>query len=91
MLPFLALSYTAARLGFEAQSEATLRLLRLGADIVKGAKEILPEASVPRADIARADVAKLPVTPAPKRRHAAKKMHKKSVPVGKRTKRAKRG
>ena len=30
MLPLLALTYTAARLGFEAQSAAAFRLLRLG-------------------------------------------------------------
>jgi hypothetical protein len=85
MLPLLALTYTAARLGFEAQSAATFRLLRLGAGITKGAEEIVPEASVPPADIAPA-----PVATAPKRRHAAKKIHKKSAPVGKRSKRTKR-
>ena len=86
MLPLLALTYTAARLGFEAQSAATFRLLRLGAGITKAAEQIVPEASVPLADIAPA-----PVATAPKRRHAAKKIHKKSAPVGKRSKRAKRG
>ena len=85
MLPLLALTYTAARLGFEAQSAATFRLLRLGAGITKAAEQI-PEASVPLADIAPA-----PVATAPKRRHAAKKIHEKSAPVGKRSKRAKRG
>jgi hypothetical protein len=33
MLPWLALTYTAARLGFEAQNAAAFRLLRLGRGI----------------------------------------------------------
>jgi hypothetical protein len=85
MLPLLALTYTAARLGFEAQSAATFRLLRLGAGRTKAAEEIVPEVSVPPADIAPA-----PVATAPKRRHAAKKIHKTSAPVGKRSKRTRR-
>jgi hypothetical protein len=89
MLPLLALTYTATRLGLEAQSAAAFRLLRLGAGITrvtKAADEIVPERPVPPADIAPATVAA-----APKRRHAAKKVHKKSAPVRKRSKRAKRG
>jgi hypothetical protein len=85
MLPWLALTYTAARLGFEAQNAAAFRLLRLG--ITKtAADEIVPEAIVPRADTAPA-----PVAAAPKTRHAAKKIHKKLAPVRKRGKRVKRG
>jgi hypothetical protein len=38
-----------------------------------------------------ADIAPTPVAAAPKRRHAAKRIHKKSAPIGKRSKRAKRG
>ena len=84
MLPWLALTYTAARLGFEAQSAAAFRLLRLGAGITKAADEIVPEAIVPP------DTAQAPVVVAPKRRHAATKVHKKSTtPVKKRNKRAK--
>ena len=50
MLPWLALTYTAARLGFEAQNAAAFRLLRLGGGITKtAADEIVPEALVPRA------------------------------------------
>jgi hypothetical protein len=86
MLPLLALSYTAARLGLEAQSAAAFRLLRLGAGIAKTADKIVPEAPNPLADIAPA-----PVAAAPKRRHAAKKIHKKSASVRKRSKRTKRG
>jgi hypothetical protein len=85
MLPLLALTYTAARLGFEAQSAAAFRLLRLGAGITKAADEIVPHATTP------ADIAPTPVAAAPKRRHAAKRIHKKSAPIGKRSKRAKRG
>ena len=71
-----------AILGFEAQSAAAFRLLRLGAGITKSADQIVPP--IPPADIAPA-----PVAAAPKRRHAAKKVHKKSAPVGQRSKRAK--
>ena len=84
MLPWLTLPYTAAHLGFEAQ-KAAFRLLGLSGGITKVADEIVPQATVPPADIAPG-----PVTAAPKRRHAAKKIHKKSAPLGKRSKRAKR-
>ena len=83
MLPLLALTYTATRLGLEAQSAAAFRLLRLGAGITKSADQSSP--SPPPADIAPA-----PVAAAPKRHQAAKKIHKKSAPVGQRSKRAKR-
>ena len=75
------------RLGFEAQNAAAFRLLRLGGGITKtAADEVVPEAIVPRAGTAPA-----PVAAAPKTRHAAKKIHKKSAPVRKRGKRVKRG
>jgi hypothetical protein len=86
MLPLFALTYTAARLGLEAQSAAAFRLLRLGAGLTQAAEEIVPASAVPLADVPPETVAS-----APKRRHAAKKIHKKSAPVGKRSKRAKRG
>ena len=87
MLPWLALSYTAARLGFEAQNAAAFRLLRLGRGITKtAANEIVPEAIVPPADTTPA-----PIAVAPKRRHTAKKIQKKSAAVRKHGKRAKRG
>ena len=85
MLPLFAITYTAARLGLEAQSAAAFRLLRLGAGITKSADQIVPEFPIPPADIAPA-----PVAAAPKQRAAAKKVHKKSAPVGQRTKPAKR-
>jgi hypothetical protein len=86
MLPVFVLTYTAARLGLEAQSAAAFRLLRLGAGITKPAEEIVPDSPVSLADVAPAMVAS-----APKRRHATKKIHKKAAPVGKRSKRTKRG
>ena len=92
MLPWLALTFTAARLGFEAQNAAVVQLLRLAGGIPKtGADDIVP---VPPADTAPAQVAvarKTRHAAAPKTRHAAKKIHKKSAPVRKRGKRAKRG
>jgi hypothetical protein len=92
MLPWLALTYTAARLGFEAQNAAVVQLLRLAGGIPKtGADEIVP---VPPAEAAPSQVAiasKTRRAAAPKTRHAAKKMHRKSAPVGNRGKRAKRG
>jgi hypothetical protein len=46
----LALTYTAARLGFEAQSAAAFRLLRLGRGITQNSREeIIPEATAPPA------------------------------------------
>jgi hypothetical protein len=85
MLPLLALTYTAARLGLEAQSAAVFRLLRLGTGIAKATEQIVPEPTVRFADIAPA-----PIPAAPTRRPAAKRIHKKSAPVGKRSKRSKR-
>ena len=46
MLPLFAITYTAARLGLEAQSAAAFRLLRLGAGITKSADQIVPESKV---------------------------------------------
>ena len=54
MLPLLALTYTATRLGLEAQSAAAFRLLRLGAGIPKSADQIVHESPIPPADIAPA-------------------------------------
>ena len=92
MLPWLALTFTAARLGFEAQNAAAVQLLRLAGGIPKtGADEIVP---VPPADTAPAQVPVARETrhaAAPKTRHAAKKIHKKSAPVRNRCKRANRG
>jgi hypothetical protein len=71
----------------EAQNAAAFRLLRLGRGITKtAANEIVPENIAPPADITPASIAV-----APKRRHVAKKIHKKSAAVRKRGKRAKRG
>ena len=99
MLPWLALTFTAARLGFEAQNAAAVQLLRLAGGIPKtGADEIVPvppaDTAPAQADTAPAQVAVAPKTrhaAAPKTRHAAKKIHKKSPPVRNRGKRANRG
>ena len=92
MLPWLALTFTAARLGFEAQNAAAVQLLRLAGGIPKmGAYEIVP---VPPAHTAPAQLAVARETrhaAAPKTRHAAKKIDKKSAPVRNRSKRANRG
>jgi hypothetical protein len=90
MLPWLALTYTAARLGFEAQNAAAVQLLRLAGGIPKTPRR----SPVPPADTAPSQVAVAPKTrqaAAPKTRQAAKKIHKKSAAVRKRGKRAKRG
>jgi hypothetical protein len=92
MFPWLALTYTAARLGFEVQNAAAVQLLRLARGIpTTGADEIVP---VPLADTHHYKVAVAPKTrhaAAPKTRQAAKKIHKTSAAVRKRGKRAKRG
>ncbi len=54
MLPWLALTFTAARLGFEAQNAAVFRLMRLGSRPETAAGEIshavaLPEEAPPLA------------------------------------------
>jgi hypothetical protein len=88
MLPLLALTYTAARLGFEAQNAAAFRLMRLAGSITKrAAGEIIPREITPEAIVSPIDVAPEPMRVAPKRRHAAKKIHKKSAAVRKRRKR----
>ena len=42
MLPWLALTYTAARLGFEAQNAAAVQLLRLAGGIPKTGADEFP-------------------------------------------------
>ena len=44
MLPWLALTFTAARLGFEAQNAAAFRFMRLGIRPETAAGEIIPHA-----------------------------------------------
>jgi hypothetical protein len=76
-VPWLALTFTAARLGFEAQNAAAVQLLRLAGGIpTTGAYDIVP---VPPADTAPAQVAVAPEArhaAAPKKRHAAKSFTK---------------
>jgi hypothetical protein len=82
MLPWLALTFTAARLGFEAQNAAVFRLMRLGSRPETDAGEIishavaLPEETPPLA------------VAAPKK-HPAAKTSKKSAPAKRQRKRSK--
>src|SRR5689334_22483769 len=73
MLPWLALTYTAARLGFEAQNAAAFRLLRLGGRPETAAGKIIPHA------VALPEEAPALAVAAPKRRPVAK-TSKKSAP-----------
>ena len=84
MLSWLAITYNTARLGLEAQHAAAFRLLRLVGDAGKAASDIPEEIALPVDSPAAIAVA-------PKRRPAVKTSHKKSAPVRKRGKRAKRG
>ena len=82
MLPWLALTFTAARLGFEAQNAAAFRFMRWGSRLEKAAGEIIPHAAA------------LPEEPpvlaaaAPKKRPAAK-TSRKSAPAQRQRKRSK--
>ena len=85
MLSWFAFTFNAARLGLEAQNAAVLRLLRLAGGVSKAAAdEILPEQMAVHTE-APPDRRPIP----PKRRHASRKIDKKSAPVRKRGKRAK--
>ena len=96
MLEWFSFTYNAARLGLEAQNAAAFRLLRFAGGITKSAAdEIVPEAIatktaadeiVPEAIAPPADTGPAPVAVAPKRRHAATRVHEKSTPVKKRAK-----
>jgi hypothetical protein len=82
MLPWLALTFTAARLGFEAQNAAVFRLMRLGTRPETAAGEIIPHAVV------LPEEAPSPAVAAPKKRPAAK-TSKKSAPAKRQRKRSK--
>jgi hypothetical protein len=84
MLSWLAISYNTARLGLEAQTAAAFRLMRWVGDAGQATSDIPEEIALPVEPLAAIAVA-------PKRRPAAKRSHKKSAPVRKRGKRAKRG
>ena len=87
MLSWFAITYNTARLGFEAQNAAALRLLRLAGGFSKAAaNEINLEQRNPAME---APPSTTPIAPK-RRRHAAKKIGKKSAPIRKRGKRAKR-
>ena len=81
MLSWFAITYNTARLGLEAHNAAAFRLMRLAGGVSKTAPDIPEEIALP-ADPPAA------IAIAPKRRHAVKKIHKKSAPVRKRGNRA---
>jgi hypothetical protein len=82
MLPWLALAFTAARLGFEAQNAAAFRFMRLGSRAEADAGEIISQA------VALPEEAPALAVAAPKKRSAAK-TSKKSAPAKRRRKRSK--
>ena len=82
MLPWLALTFTAARLGFEAQNAAAFRFMRLGSRRQTAAGEIIPHgAALPQE-------APILAAAAQKKRPAAK-TSKKSAPAKRQRKRSK--
>jgi hypothetical protein len=87
MLPWLALTFTAARLGFEAQNAAAFRFMRLGSRLEKAAEDIIPHAAVLPDAVALPQAPALAVA-APKKRPAAK-ASKKSAPAKRQRKRSK--
>ena len=86
MLPWLALTFTAARLGFEAQNAAAFRFMRLGSRLEKAAGDIIPHAAV-LPDAALPQQAPALAVAAPKKRPAAK-TSKKSAPAKRQRKRS---
>jgi len=82
MLPWLALTYTAARLGFEAQNAAAFRFMRLGIRPETAAGEIIPHT------VALPEEAPALAVATPKKRPAAK-TSKKSAPAKRQRKRSK--
>ena len=82
MLPWLALTFTAARLGFEAQNAAVFRLMRLGSRLETAAGDIIPHAA------ALPQQAPALAAAVPKKRPAAK-TSKKSAPAKRQRKRSK--
>jgi len=82
MLPWLALTFTAARLGFEAQNAAAFRFMRLGIRPETAAGDIIPHAA------ALPQQAPALAAAVPKRRPAAK-TSKKSAPAKRQRKRSK--
>ena len=86
MLPWLAITYTTARLGFEAQHAAAFRLLRLAAGTSRatGAGEIIHEQI---SLIAEKPLAAMATTPVGHPR--CQKVHKKSATARRRGKRTK--
>ena len=88
MLPWLALTFTAARLGFEAQNAAAFRFMRLGSRLEKAAGAIIPHAVALPDAVALPEEAPALAAAAPKKRPAAK-ASKKSAPAKRQRKRSK--
>ena len=90
MLPLLALTYTAARLGFEAQNAAAFRLMRFASRPETAAEEIIPEAPVlPKQAPVAAVAALKPVAVAATKKRPAAKTSKKSASAKRQRKRVK--
>jgi hypothetical protein len=83
MLTWMAITYNTARLGLEAQNAAAFRLLRMVGGVSKTAADEIArgEITAPSSDDPPSEKV------APKRRHAASKIHKKSARLKKRSKR----
>jgi hypothetical protein len=89
MLPWLALTFTAARLGFEAQHAAAFRLMRLGGRAEAAAEDIIAQAVAPeQAPVLPPVAPKALAVAAPKKRSAAKSS-KKPAPGKRQRKRSK--
>ena len=82
MLPWLALTFTAARLGFEAQNAAAFRFLRLGSRPETAAGEIISHAVALPEETP-------PLAVAAQKKRSAAKTSKKSAPVKQQRKRSK--
>ena len=84
MLPWLALTFTAARLGFEAQNAAAFRFMRLGSRPQTAVGENIPHAAaLPEETPAQA------LAVAAQKKRPAAKTSKKATPAKRQRKRSK--
>jgi hypothetical protein len=84
MVSFFAIAYNTARLGFEAQNAAAIRLLRLANGVSQVTLDRVPEQITTAVEVPTEAV-----VIRPKMRAAKKKVHKRSAPIRKRSNRAK--
>jgi hypothetical protein len=82
MLPWLALTFTAARLGFEAQNAAAFRFMRLGIRPETATGDIIPQAAALPEEAP-------PLAVAAQKKRPAAKTSKKSAPAKRQRKRSK--